>query len=115
MICKTGKSPSALMDELTSKFGNYVMVEDNSSFRPADREPITELIMTKRLLPNFGARYIKKVSYADGCKVTFEDDSFILCRFSGTEPLLRIFAEASSETEASELIATFKRFIADNI
>jgi len=46
--------------------------------------------------------------------VVFENDSFVLCRFSGTEPLIRICAEASSEAEASELIEIFKKFISDN-
>ncbi|HOA85239.1 MAG TPA: phosphoglucomutase/phosphomannomutase family protein [Bacillota bacterium] len=114
MICKTGKSPSVLMDELTFRYGSYVMVEDNSSFHPDDRGRITDLIMTSRSLPDFGDRRVKRVSYADGCKVVFENDSFVLCRFSGTEPLIRICAEASSEAEASELIEIFKKFISDN-
>jgi phosphomannomutase len=89
------------------------MVEDNSSFQPDDRGRITDLIMTSRSLPDFGDRRVKQVSYADGFKVVFEDDSFVLCRFSGTEPLLRVCAEASSEAEASKLISIFKKFIAD--
>lgn len=115
MICKTGKSPSALMEQLTARFGSFIMVEDNSSFHPDDRERINNLIMVERRLPDFGGRQVREVSYIDGCKVTFEDDSFVLCRFSGTESLLRIFAEASSEAEASGLIAAFKKFIADNL
>ncbi len=111
MICSTGKSPSELIDDLTEKYGHFVMVEDNSRFDPADRSRITDLIMVRRLLPDFGARRIKKVSYEDGCKVTFEDDSFIICRFSGTEALLRIFAEASDEESAYGLIELFKKFI----
>jgi phosphomannomutase len=37
-----------------------------------------------------------RVSYLEGFKAYFPDDSFVICRFSGTEPLLRIFAEAHS-------------------
>ena len=35
----------------------------------------------------------------------FEDGSFVICRFSGTEPLLRIFAEDGSADRAEALIA----------
>jgi phosphomannomutase len=111
MICKTGKSPSELIDELTAKYGTFVMVEDNNHFDPSDRTRITDLIMVRKLLPDFGSREISKVSYEDGCKVTFKDNSFIICRFSGTESLLRIFAEASDEAGANELITIFKNFV----
>ena len=111
MMAVTGKSPSELIDELIAKYGKFVMLEDNSHFRPEDRPRINNLIMTERKLPDFGDRKIRSVSYEDGCKVTFEDDSFISCRFSGTESLLRIFAEASSEAEASALIEIFKNFV----
>lgn len=110
MISATGKSPSALIDMLTEKYGTHVMLEDNSSFNPDDRVRITNLIMTERALPDFGERKIKRISYEDGCKVTFGDDSFISCRFSGTESLLRIFSEASDEAGAAELIRIFKDF-----
>ncbi|ETJ38392.1 Phosphoglucomutase/phosphomannomutase, partial [human gut metagenome] len=33
------------------------------------------------------------VSWADGCKVYFKGDGWVTIRFSGTEPLLRVFAE----------------------
>lgn len=112
MMSATGKSPSVLIDELNAKYGSFVMLEDNSRFRPEDRARINNLVMTERHLPDFGARRIRRVSYEDGCKVTFEDDSFISCRFSGTESLLRIFAEAPSEREAAELIEIFKKFVA---
>ena len=52
-----------------------------------------------------------KVNYEDGCKVYFEDDSFVICRFSGTEPLLRIFAESSNGSVAAQYIKDFKTFL----
>ena len=55
---------------------------------------------------------IVKVNYEDGCKVYFED-GFVICRFSGTEPLLRIFAESTNPVRAKEYIETFKKFLFD--
>ena len=62
------------------------------------------------LLPDF-KKTVSKVSYSDGCKVYFEDGSFIICRFSGTEPLLRIFAEAGDKATASDTISVMKEFV----
>lgn len=54
---------------------------------------------------------IERVAYEDGCKVYFQDGSFVSCRFSGTEPLLRIFAEAEHKEKAKEYIQIFKAFV----
>ena len=42
------------------------------------------------------------VSREDGCKVYFQDGSWVICRFSGTEPLLRMAAEGGSMEEAED-------------
>ena len=49
--------------------------------------------------------------FASVSKVFFEDDSYVICRFSGTEPLLRIMAEASTAEEAQVLLDTFRKFV----
>ena len=58
-------------------------------------------------LPVFSQEY-EKVSYLDGCKVYFPDDSFVICRPSGTEPLLRVFAEAPTREQANAYIEAWK-------
>ena len=40
-----------------------------------------------------------------------KDGGFIICRFSGTEPLLRIFAESSTKEAAQESIDKFAEFL----
>ena len=52
----------------------------------------------------FGGRAVVKVRSDDGFKFYFEDGSWVLVRFSGTEPLLRIYAEAPAREEVDELI-----------
>ena len=47
---------------------------------------------------------VDHVSYLDGCKVYFADDSWVVIRFSGTEPLLRVFAEAPTYEQAQGII-----------
>ena len=86
------------------------MVEDNLCFAPERKEEINKIIMIDKLLPDFGKKIVR-VNYEDGCKVYFEDDSFVICRFSGTEPLLRIFAESSDGVDAKNYIADFRDFL----
>ena len=110
MISVTGMSPSELVDNLESTYGHFVMVEDNLIFAPEEKETILNKIMIERQLPTFDIP-IERVGYEDGCKVYFCDGSFVSCRFSGTEPLLRIFAEADSFEKAKEQVEIFKKFI----
>ena len=110
MVSVVGKSPSELMDELEAQFGKYVMVEANLRFAPEYKAVVNGIIFTEKRLPDFGKK-IAKVGYEDGCKVYFEDDSFVICRFSGTEPLLRIFAEASSAETAQGYIDSFNALL----
>ena len=55
--------------------------------------------MVDKLLPEFPCE-VEKVSYADGCKVYFKNGGWIIGRFSGTEPLIRIFCEMDDLREA---------------
>ncbi len=110
MVSVIGKTPSEIMDELEAQYGFYVMVEDNLRFAPEYKAVINQIIFIEKKLPEFG-KAIDHVGYEDGCKVYFGDGSFVVCRFSGTEPLLRIFAESSDRDTAAEYIATFRKFL----
>ena len=110
MVAKTGQKPSELMDYLRTRFGAYYMKETNLSF-PADRkEELNHRIMTAKELPDFAETPVR-VSYMDGCKCYFENDASVTCRFSGTEPLLRIFAEGRSEEEAYDMIEAWRTLL----
>ena len=111
MVCCTGKSPSKLMEDLENRFGRYNLVEANLSFDPERKEDIHRAMMVEKQLPRFEGAEVVRVNYEDGCKVYFTDNSFVICRFSGTEPLLRIFAEASTEAKAQAYIEKFREML----
>jgi alpha-D-glucose phosphate-specific phosphoglucomutase len=52
---------------------------------------------------------VAKVDTMDGIKYRLADDSWLLIRPSGTEPVLRFYAEASSSQAVNELLATGKK------
>lgn len=110
MVSVTGKSPAELVDKLEEIYGTHVMIEDNLRFAPEKKAEIMKLIYEDKALPNF-EKEVVRVNYEDGCKVYFADDSFVICRFSGTEPLLRIFAESSDAFTAQGYINAFKAML----
>ncbi len=113
MLAKVGKSLSAFWSELEEKFGHYEMVEYNAKLTEESKSVVSSLILEEKKLPDFKSIIGKEpinVSYADGCKVYF-DNSFVICRFSGTEPVLRIFAESDNSGNASKLIDCFLQMI----
>ncbi len=111
MISAVGKSPSTIMDELEQKYGHFELVEDNIIFTEAQKSSVNHIIFEEQKLPFFG-KPIDLVSYEDGCKVYFSDNSYVICRFSGTEPLLRIFAEAGDTATAKGYIQAFRDLLA---
>jgi len=94
-VAKTGKKLSVLAQEVLDKFGSWHTLECNLRFRAERKPELIERIYTNHELPEFPFE-IEKIGYADGCKVYFKDSGWILIRFSGTEPLLRIFCEMPS-------------------
>lgn len=108
MIAVTGKSMSELVRELTDKYGEFHSAEYDWDLAPEKKDEIKRLVMDEKQLPDFGVAP-KAVSYRDGCKVYF-DDAWVIVRFSGTEPRVRIFAEHTSEERAKELVRTFADF-----
>ena len=70
---------------------------------------IQRRIMEEKQLPDFGMP-IRRVSYLDGCKVYF-DGGWIIVRFSGTEPRVRIFAERDTRRHADDLVRVMADFV----
>ena len=111
MVCAIGKSVGEFWRELVEKYGVFVMVEDNIRFSADEKKRVEKIIMEEKRVPEFEGQKLSKISYEDGVKFYFEDDSFVICRFSGTEPLLRIFAESKTADSARALIESVKTII----
>ena len=74
----------------------------------------TQKALPKRLQENFSdfsGRRVAKTDRTDGLKLIFEDGSWILMRPSGTEPVARIYTEASKPAEAQKLAEDAKAWI----
>lgn len=110
LLSVTGKSLSELLDEIHREYGYFVMVENDFRFSAQDKERLVKKLFEDREIPDFGYE-INEVSYRDGLKIYFKNGGWIIARFSGTEPLLRVFAEMDNEAAAIELSSKMKTFL----
>ena len=102
MICKTGKGLSEMLDEIHTKYGESFMSERDFKFSVEKKAQLQKLIYEDKVLPDFSEK-VAKVSYMDGLKVFFENGGWIIARFSGTEPLIRIFCEMENKELAEKI------------
>ena len=87
-----------------------VLNADGTGELSEKKETIRQLLFEEKALPEFPFE-IDHVSYLDGVKVYFKNGGWIIARFSGTEPLLRIFAEMKDQEDAQEICDLFERFL----
>jgi phosphomannomutase len=105
MVARSGKKLSEIYADIVERYGELVMEESSYGYTPARRDELQRRIFEEHELPVFD-REIDRTSWEDGCKVYFADDSWLTIRFSGTEPVIRVFAEAPTAQEAQELSRT---------
>ena len=110
MIAVTGKKLSSLALEIHERYGKSWMEERSYRFPVERTQELKRILYEDRLLPDFGHE-TEKVSYLDGCKVYFKNGGWIIARFSGTEPLLRIFCEMEDQAEAAQCCEVFRTFL----
>ena len=107
MVAVTGKTVSALYDEICGMYGFWAYEDGDIRVKPERKEELKKLIFENELIPEFG-KPIKRIDRTDGCKIHFEDGSWCICRFSGTEPLLRFAAEALDRDVARSYIEAWR-------
>ncbi len=110
MIAITGKPLSQIVKDIEAECGTICMVERDYKFNQEKKEDILTVLMQNKEIPELPFD-IDKVSYLDGSKVYFKNGGWITARFSGTEPLLRIFCEMPSKEEAVRVCEIYENFL----
>lgn len=95
MMTKTGKSVSELLDLLSSKVGPHYYDRWDISFDESKRASILERFRSSNL-PVLSGKRVRELDTREGFRFLFDGGYWALVRFSGTEPLVRIYAEAES-------------------
>lgn len=109
MLSVTGKKLSRLMTEIYEEFGTAYMAEFDWPFDQEIKDKLHKLLMIDKKLPAFTAPVVG-TNYMDGCKVIFEN-GWIIARFSGTEPRLRVFCEMPTRAEAERQVRVMAEFL----
>jgi alpha-D-glucose phosphate-specific phosphoglucomutase len=104
MLARTRRSVAAMLDEIYALTGRLEAAEENLPATPELRVAAPRALAADSVHEVAGYPVLR-MSQADGTKFYLANDNWLLLRFSGTEPLLRIMAEADTEEKAHALIA----------
>lgn len=99
------KPLSAIISDLMSETGFFYYRRQDLKTRIFDRASLVARLTANAPTELVGRRVVQ-VNKRDGVKYLLDDDSWLLIRPSGTEPLLRIYAEARSPEMVEALLAT---------
>lgn len=101
MMAKRGKTIGELSRELDDEFGPHRYRRIDQRMSPERKEAILKKAAAG--VDKLGTHRVTDVSTLDGYKF-FVDGGWLLIRASGTEPLLRYYAEADSEAKVDQLL-----------
>lgn len=97
----TGKSLKQLCDDLDEQFGPHRYQRIDKKMSEEKKAAILEA--AHKLPETIGRFEVERIDTKDGIKFYFHN-AWLLIRASGTEPLLRFYAEAESDTVVNELL-----------
>ena len=110
MVSSERKSLKEMLKRLYKEVGTILNDRINIHLTEANRAEVNARL--SQPLSELGGMRIKgKKTTADGTKYMLEDDSWVLMRASGTEPVVRVYVEAGSEQTIKELSEAGRKFI----
>jgi len=103
IVAYYGKPPEALLAEVMAEIGHFDYARNDFKVRPfAKAELVSRLI---ELAPaTLAGSPLASINQRDGVKYLLANDSWLLIRPSGTEPVLRVYAEAHSPETVQTLL-----------
>ena len=102
MLAAVGKNLSEMTEDLFSKYGKRVGKQKNIPLTPNRENKLEELRQNPP--SKVGERKVQNIESIDGTKLDFSEDDWILLRLSGTEPIIRFYAESGSIREVNQLL-----------
>lgn len=110
MIAVTGMKLSEIMETIRKEYGGMALEERDYRFSPKKKDEIRKLLLEEKQLPEIPYE-VENISYLDGLKIYLKDGGWISVRFSGTEPLLRIFCEMKDKSAAATFCEVFEKYL----
>lgn len=103
MMAMRKQSFDEILKNIEKEFGKLYYVRQDIDYPNELKPKLFEYLKTfsPKELQN---HRVKDVKSQDGMKYVLDDDSWLLFRLSGTEPILRIYSEATSQGLADSLV-----------
>ncbi|MBA7646838.1 Phosphoglucomutase [subsurface metagenome] len=108
LMVKTGKTPSQLIDYLYSKVGRHHFQRIDVRYPEEECQAINNRLEQNPPDSIDGVK-VAKFETTDGFRFILADNTWLLIRFSGTEPVLRIYAESDSPARVERLLELGKK------
>lgn len=109
MVAMLKKPIAEILSDLYEKVGTYVTRRLN--FKLSEAEKAKAIANMKNDPEEVAGFKVKKVIRLDGTKCVLENDAWVLVRFSGTEPVVRFYAEARDEETLQKLCTKGEAFV----
>jgi len=110
MMVKSGKKLSELVQELFDEFGDHAYYRNDLHTEESKKQAMIEHC-TQKKLTEIDGKAVAEWQFTDGIKQLMEDGSWLLVRPSGTEPVLRIYAEAPTADQAKAMVEDVTKIV----
>lgn len=103
-LVKTGKKPSQLLEDLFAKVGRHYYDRVDTLFPTEQRAEVRRRVAAAQPGLALGGLKVARIDTTDGFKFIFEDGGWMLIRFSGTEPIIRVYCEVLQAEQVAPVL-----------
>ena len=104
LMVRTGKSPSQLLAHLYDKLGASYYYDRVDTRFPSEQRPEAKARLDAAQPETLAGLRVTDIVTQDGYKYVLEDGGWLLIRFSGTEPIIRVYCETTDEDKVRPLL-----------
>jgi phosphomannomutase len=107
-MAKSGKSLDELIKEVYAITGSFAFERNDLHISEELKNKIVENCKQGKY-KSFGKYKVQRVDDMDGWKYFFNEEEWLMIRASGTEPVLRTYAESSTQKKAFDILNSAKK------
>ncbi|HEV7242375.1 MAG TPA: phosphoglucomutase/phosphomannomutase family protein [Thermoanaerobaculia bacterium] len=109
MVARTGKKLGQLTEEMHAEFGHFYTKRVDLKLTPQLKESVAQKLANPP--SELDGNVVRDVNTTDGVKLIFDQQTWLLFRLSGTEPVARVYAEACSPKDLKHILDAGRKFV----